>query len=237
MSLVDLIFIALSFLLFVAGAGMIAKEDGTQISLGLLACIPPLLLLLVTLIYTVYTGKMAKTMARQTEGDLLLKLNDLYAQSKTRKSIYFINEARNKAKSKLEDDFSKNRYYFGEYFYRQYPSDSDEDQLRWHLVNFWYTVAVLVDKNLTEPTTILERFGQSQDIEHIIVDILEPIEAVRAYKIALQDDKDANPESVKREWPPLKLCNRLTGKQSQFPVCLSEFKKYAEAEKEWAKHL
>jgi hypothetical protein len=209
--------------------------EGVQIILSLIACIPPLLLLAVTWKYTEYTKEMAKTMARQTEGDLLLNLNKLYAQSETRKSIYFINEAKNEAKRKLGVDFSKNRYYFGEYFYRTYQPGSDKDQLRWHLVNFWYTVAVLVEKDVIKPKTILERFGRPQDIEHIIVDILEPIEAVRAYKIALQDNKDANPESVKREWPPLKLCDRLTDKQSRFPICLSEFKKYAE--NKWAKYI
>jgi hypothetical protein len=235
MSLIDIISITLSFLVFVVFTGVIGKREGIQIILSLLACIPSLPLLVVTLIYTIITGKMANTMARQTEGDLLLRLNDLYAQSETREGIYFVNEMRNKAKSKLKEDFSKNRYYFGEYFYRKYGPNSNEDQLRWHLVNFWYTVAVLVEKNLIEPKTILERFGQPQDIEHIIVDILEPIEAVRAYKIELRDKIDTNPESIKREWPPLKLCARLTGKQSQFPVCLSEFKKYAE--NEWAKYL
>lgn len=206
-------------------------RDGVQIIPGLLTFVTTLLLVGVTWQYTKHTGKMADTMARQTGGDLLLRLNELYAQPATRKAIGFIHQV----KCEWWVDFPENRYHFGERFCKRCASDSEGNQLRWHLVNFWYTLAVLVEEKIVTGETVYRRFGPPE-----VIEILEPIEAVRAYDLSLKDDPNVDPESFKRDWPPLKLfaswASTKVGKewdhrkpqQEQLPAFPHEFKDWAD---------
>ena len=223
--LILFLLVALVLIILVGYIGWSGWEEGIRIIPDLLVYLSTFLLVVITWKYTQHTRDMAATMARQTEGGLLLKLNDLYAHPDTRKAIYFIQEARHE----LWKDSLENRYHFGQSFYEKYPPNSDGDQRRWHLVRFLYTLAVLEEKNLIDLDIVSLQFGPLKKI----IDILEPIEAVRAYQNKLQDNPNAEPESVKdTKWPPLQLYDGGPGKQSRIPICWCEFKKWVDTYKE-----
>lgn len=216
-----------AILVFAVYTCAVGWPNSGQIIPELLTFVITALLVAVTWQYTQHTGKMAETMARQTTGDLLLRLNELYAQPETRDAIRFIHEE----KRRLWKDFPEKRYYFGEIFLEKNQPGSEGDQLRWHLMNFWYTLAVLVlgDEEIIPENTAYARFGPPE-----VIGILEPIEAVLAYKLMLKDNPGADPEMVTRDWPPLKLFASWARNQKQhkpekeqLPAFPSEFRAWA----------
>lgn len=79
----------------------------------------------------------------------------------------------------------------------QHETGSKGDLHRWHLTNFWYTVAMLQDQGIIDDTLIQRRFGSSLDV----IDILERIEAVRSYQLWKKDESATRATWDEPEWP------------------------------------
>lgn len=99
-------------------------------------------------------------------------------------------------------------YLLGDVYCDRYELGSDEDQLRWHLTNFWYTVATLRDQESIDDELIQARFGSSLDV----IRVLEPIEAVLSYRLWYKDKTVVPSRWEAPEWPVWNLYARYRGK-------------------------
>ncbi len=197
-------------LTFIITLVIFASEAGIPSEIAaVITSIATVVLAVVTLVYVWHTSRMARTMAAQTEADLLLRLHEIYSKDK----IYQATDLLFCDKQKLWTDFPENRYQFGEDFLdkEEEPDEDrlDRDLLRWHLVNFWYTLAVAIERDFIDDKTIYDRFGSPE-----VIEVLEPIETVKAYRRLSKEHRPGDQsKSIKVCWAPLRLFCRWAAAQ------------------------
>jgi hypothetical protein len=174
------------------------------------------LLALITFWYANHTKHMAQSTAEQVKtaqrtalGDMLLRLNELYADKRTNEAIRFI-YAFKRAQDRRPQ--AGGRYALGQVYYEQHKTGSEGDLHRWHLTNFWYTVAMLRKQGIIDDALIQDRFGSSLDV----IDVLEPIEVVLSYQLR---------RARETVWPVWDLYSRYGDKAESktIPVYNDEF--------------
>lgn len=191
-------------------------------------------LAVITFWYARHTKQLAQSADKQlsetrkaAEGEMLLRLNELYSDKRTSEAIRFLRkfQVEQNTKSKGTD---RNRYALGQAFFDRYPVGSNGDLLRWHLTNFWYTVAVMNEpldgRPIVRDDLVLRRFGSSLEV----IDILEPIEIILGYHLWKKTPSAIGEPGRKREWPVWNLYRRYkrNSEPETIPVDTAAFEQW-----------
>lgn len=206
---------------------MVGWSEASLIVPGLLAFVATVLLVAITAWYAWRTHAMTSTMSQQTAGNFLLTLHKLYDNPRTYHAIRFIFQVR----EELWQDFPENRYKFGQKYLLKYLSSPEHDLHRWHLVNFWHTLATAVQQQIITTQAVRTRFGSSE-----VIEVLEPIQTVLSYQLSQQGMEQKVTDCWTRPWAPLALIDMWTEigtgrvQQSQtLPAFPEEFREWIQA--------
>jgi hypothetical protein len=180
----------------------------------------------VTYKYVKLTGDLANRAAEQlrtsqtmSTADILLRLNELYATPEIIDGIRRLHAFERRVRS---EGVIHNRYSLGDEFYQQSEGNREFDSCRWRVTNFCYTLAMLRDEGAITDDLIQRRFGSSLDV----IDILEPIEAVHAYRLREKDEPQAQKPWAGVKWSVWSLYARShpdVPQKDAIPVYVDDF--------------